>query len=226
MPPWHAEGRGRAREILFETVWVMRFMVRSGACGPRWLALLAIALGSCVYSRDGQSAGLYVDLPLHASTAKLTDRDLGRNFVQLGWRFPAGFMLAGGAYFAGSKHCFQSLTLGRTFARERWQISLTGHGGGWCEIDNRRVRFDRNAGLCTGRLFAFRPRWSFGMGGCVWRHGDYAVGNLALSDHPTSVVADGLQLTGLLLLRFSFEAVPGSAPSRRQAGSSRLRHDE
>jgi len=169
-------------------------------------ALLAL------FSINSWSAGLYAELA-HASNARATDRDLGRNFVHVGWGFANGIMVSGGTYFVGEESCFKSLTLGRKFAQERWQVSLTGHDKGICAIDSRQAPFNRNIGLCATRLLPFHPRWSFGIGGCVWQRPDHAIGNLADPVNPLSVVDDGPQLTAMLLIRFSL--------SREQSGRTR-----
>ena len=149
----------------------------------------------------GWSGGLYGEFA-HASNARTTDRNLGRNFVHVGWDFANGNIVSGGAYIAGESHCFESLTFGRKLVQGRWEASLTVHGGGICSIDGRQVPFKRNLGLCATRQLQFHQRWSFGIGTCLWQNADYTIGNLAVHYDPLSIIDDGLQLTAKLLIRF------------------------
>ena len=167
------------------------------------LGLIVCTVGSLsFFCHDAWPAGLYGEI-FHASNARTTDRDLGRNFVHVGWGFANGFMVSGGAYFAGEKHCFESLTLGKEFAQARWQATLTAHRGGICSVDSRQVPIKQNIGLRASRQLRIRPRWSLGIGGCLWQQPDYAIGNLTRPDHPLSVKDDGIQLTAMLLIRFN-----------------------
>ena len=153
-------------------------------------------------SVDSRAEGFYAE-GAHASNAGATDRNLGRNFVQVGWGFANGIVISGGVYLAGEERCFESLTVGWGFSRERWQLALTGHDGGICAVDSRQVPFQRNVALCATRQLHFTRRWSFGIGGCVWEHADYSIGDLAVPEFPLSVIDDGPQLTAMMLLRFS-----------------------
>ena len=164
------------------------------------LLVFSIALLG-LFSVDSRSDGFYAEVA-YASNAGATDRNLGRNFAQIGWDFGKGVVISGGTYFAGEEHCFGSLTLGRKLAQGRWQVSLTAHEGGICSVDSRQVPFESNLGFYGTRLLQARPRWSVGIGGCLWEHADYAVGDLAIPENPLSTIDDGLQLTAQFLLRF------------------------
>jgi hypothetical protein len=157
---------------------------------------------SCVFAVQAAAGGFYTELA-HASNARATDRNLGRNFVHFGWRFPRGLLLSGGSYIAGEQHCFGSVTLGHTFAEERWQMTLTVHDSGICGIDDNRVSFEANYGFCTTRLMLQRPRWNVGIGGCLWRYADYTIGNLRIPEDPLSAEAVNAQLTGNVVIRFN-----------------------
>lgn len=164
--------------------------------------LFLVFAAALLFSVNGRTDGFYAE-GAHASNAGTTDRNLGRNFVQVGWAFPSGVVVSGGVYLAGEEPCFESLTLGWGFARGRWQVAFTGHDGGICAVDSRQVPFERNVGLCGTRQLRFARRWSFGIGGCLWEHADYAIGDLAVPEFPLSVMYDGPQLTAMLILRFS-----------------------
>jgi hypothetical protein len=145
---------------------------------------------------------LFADLPAHSSTGNVTDRNDGRNFLHLGWRFPNGFMISGGSYAVARKHCFESLTIGKTFRDARWDATLTGHGGGSCSLGNEVVDIERNLGACGTRLVPVKRWFTFGIGACLWDHGDYAVGNYVSKD-PVEIQDERVQLTAMLLLRFN-----------------------
>jgi hypothetical protein len=136
----------------------------------RTLPLAALACGA-TFAHAAPPGG-FAELA-HASNGRTTDRNLGRNFVHVGWNFPNDWMVSGGVYIAGEQVCFQSATVGRGFARGRGQATLTSHAGGICALDGHPQHFDPNSGLCATWLFADTPLWSAGMGGCLWRQSDY-----------------------------------------------------
>lgn len=171
------------------------------------MPLAALACGATFGAHAGPP-GVFAELA-HASNARTTDRNLGRNFVHVGWNFPNDWMVSGGFYIAGEETCFQSATIGRRFARGRGQATLTSHEGGTCALDGRHEPFEANSGLCAAWLFADTPLWSAGMGGCLWRQSDYTTGNLNPS-RPSAVEYRSPQLTGQLLIRWQ----PGGASSR------------
>jgi hypothetical protein len=171
----------------------------------RTLPLAALACGA-TFAHAAPPGG-FAELA-HASNGRTTDRNLGRNFVHVGWNFPNDWMVSGGVYIAGEQVCFQSATVGRGFARGRGQATLTSHAGGICTLDGHPQHFDPNSGLCATWLFADTPLWSAGMGGCLWRQSDYTTGNVNPSQ-PLTVEHRSPQLTGQLLIRWH----PGGAPS-------------
>jgi hypothetical protein len=173
----------------------------------KMLPLAALACGACGATLDANAEplGAFVELA-HASNGRTTDRNLGRNFIHFGWNFRNEWMLSGGFYVAGEETCFQSATIGRHFARGRWQATWTSHEGGICALDGRHERFEPNSGLCAAWLFADMPLWSTGIGGCLWRQSDYTTGNWDTSQL-FAVEHRSPQLTGQLMIRWH----PGGA---------------
>jgi hypothetical protein len=168
------------------------------------LPLAALACG-VTFGAHPAPPGAFAELA-HASNGRTTDRNLGRNFIHLGWNFPNDWMVSGGIYIAGEETCFPSATVGRHFARGRGQVTLTSHDGGVCALDGRRERFEPNSGLCAAWLFADMPLWSAGIGGCLWRQSDYTTGNWDTSQL-FAVEHRSPQVTGQLMIRWH----PGGA---------------
>ena len=171
------------------------------------LPLAALACGA-TFAAHGAPAGAFAELA-HASNGRFTDRNLGRNFIHVGWNFRNDWMLSGGVYIAGEQACFPSATVGRRFARGRGQATVTSHEGGICTLDGHREHFEPNSSLCAAWLFADTPLWSAGMGGCLWRQSDYTTGNMN-PGQPITVEHRSPQLTGQLLIRWH----AGGAPRR------------
>jgi hypothetical protein len=162
------------------------------------IGLLALA-GAC---SNTATAEPYAELA-HASNARTTDRNLGRNFLHLGWSTDV-WRASAGVYIAGEEACFGSWTVGRTLLRGRWEATLTAHSGGSCELDGREVPFERNLGLCATRLFVARSAWDAGIGGCLWRQSDYTTGNFATAlDDPLFVEQESPQPTAFLMIRWN-----------------------
>ncbi|MDH5512929.1 MAG: hypothetical protein OEY27_06940 [Gammaproteobacteria bacterium] len=166
----------------------------------RLIALLACLVLLTATTR-ATAGDLFLELA-HASNARITDRDLGRNFVHLGWQFPRGFSVSGGTYHPGESHCFWSLTLGQSLLQHRWQVAVTAHNGGICSIDGSLVPFDSNFGVCMNRQLIDRPRWTVGIGGCLWQRADYAVGDITNPNNPLSLKDANGQPTGSFVIRF------------------------
>lgn len=76
-----------------------------------------------------------------------------------------------------------------------WQASIVTAGSGHIDKEDGRHEIEPNLGACGTWHRSFK-RFSIGWGGCMWEHGDFAVGD---DDRDP-----GVQLTAAIVLRRTF----------------------
>lgn len=90
-----------------------------------------------------------------------------------------GLTVGFGKASVGSEVCFDSLLVTQELADRRWVATLATHGDGRCRDQDVRA----NLGLGVLRT-THLGRWSIGIGGGLWHHGDRAFGPAGGSDRP------------------------------------------
>lgn len=101
----------------------------------------------------------------------------------LGWcsksNASEGLSIGLGKTTIGSEVCFTSLLITQELAEQRWLVTMSTHGEGYCR--EQEVRANVGFGvLRTTRL----SKWMIGFGGGVDEHGDRGVGPSGNPDRP------------------------------------------
>jgi len=120
-------------------------------------AALVAFLAAASLAPDRAAAEPYAELA-HASNARATDRNLGRNFLHVGWTLADAWRISGGVYIAGEETCFESLTVGRHSSMNRRAVCKShssrtkSRSGRWDHCTRPETGAARNSASVSSKL--------------------------------------------------------------------------